>query len=145
MPDVLAAFAGPLGSVMPGSIQNAVPSGVMPYALSTAFSESRECVQLQAQYHDGTTERSQLAQTSRKAFKLAQRLTATRVIALKSFWDAQQGGVVPFLFYDLAEGAYDATGNSTVGRYTVVFRGNWSQATGMLRTDVPQIELAEVA
>jgi len=145
MPDVLSARAGPLGSVMPGSIQNAVPSGVMPYALCTAFSESREYVQLQAQYHDGTTERSQLTQTSRKAFRLAQRLTASRAAALKTFWDAQQGGVVPFLFYNLAEGAYDPTGNSTQGRYTVVFRGNWSQSSGLLRTDVPQIELTEAA
>jgi len=117
----------------------------MPYALCTAFSESREYAQLQAQYHDGTTERSQLAQTSRKAFKLAKRLTATLAITLKAFWDGQQGGVVPFLFYNLAEGTYDPTGNSTQGRYTVVFRGNWSQTTGMLRTDVPQIDLVEVA
>ena len=130
---------------MPANLQNATPSSVMPFALCTAFSESRECTQIQAQYHDGTTERSQLAQTSRKTFKLAQRLTAARAIALKSFWDGQQGGVIPYLFYNLAEGAYDATGNSTQGRYTVVFRGNWSQTTGMLRTDVPQIELAEVA
>ena len=130
---------------MPGNIQNATPSGLMPYALCAAFSELREYVQLQAQYHDGTTDRSQLAQTSRRTFKLAQRLTAARAIALKAFWDGQQGGVVPFLFYNLAEGAYDATGNSTLGRYTVVFRGNWSQTTGLLRTDVPQIELAEVA
>jgi hypothetical protein len=117
----------------------------MPYSLSISFSESREYAQLQAQYHDGTTERGQLAQTSRKAFKLAQRLTAARAIALKAFWDGQQGGVVPFLFYNLAEGTYDATGNSTQGRYTVVFRGSWSQTTGLLRTDVPQIELVEVA
>lgn len=130
---------------MPASLQIAAPTGVMPYALCAAFSESREYVQLQAQYHDGTTERSQLAQTSRKTFKLAQRLTAARVVALKAFWDGRQGGVVPFLFYNLAEGAYDATGNSTQGRYTVVFRGNWSQTTNMLRTDVPQIELVEVA
>lgn len=117
----------------------------MPYATCAAFSESRECLQLQAQYHDGATERSQLAQTSRKTFKLAQRLTAARAIALKTFWDGQQGGVVPFLFYNLAEGAYDATGNLTQGRYTVVFRGSWTQTTGLLRTDVPQIELVEVA
>lgn len=130
---------------MPGSLQNAVPSGVMPSALCVGFSESREYAQLQGQYHDGTTERSQLTQTSRKTFKLAQRLTPARAVALKAFWDGQQGGVVPFLFYNLAEGTYDATGNSTQGRYTVVFRCNWSQTTGMLRTDVPQIELAEVA
>ncbi|HTS30632.1 MAG TPA: hypothetical protein VMH81_32390 [Bryobacteraceae bacterium] len=116
----------------------------MPYSLCTAFSESREFVQLQAQYHDGTTQRSQLAQTSRKSFRLAQRLTAAHAATLKAFWDGQQGGVVPFLFYNLAEGHYDPTGNSTQGRYTVVFRGNWSQTTGMLRTDVPQIELVEV-
>ena len=130
---------------MPGDIQNAAPSGVMPYALCTAFSELREFIQLQAQYHDGTTERSQLAQTSRKTFKLAQRLTAAGAAALKAFWDGQQGGVVPFLFYNLAEGSYDPTGNSSQGRYTAVFRGNWSQTTGLLRTDVPQIELIEVA
>jgi hypothetical protein len=130
---------------MSGNIQNATATGVMPYALCVSFSESRECAQLQAQYHDGTTERSQLAQTSRKTFRLGQRLSAARAAALKSFWDGQQGGVVPFLFYNLAEGAYDATGNSTQGRYTVVFRGNWAQSTGLLRTDVPQIELIEVA
>lgn len=130
---------------MPGNVQSAVPSSVMPYALCAAFSESREFVQLQAQYHDGTTERSQLAQTSRKSFRLAQRLTAARVATLKAFWDGQQGGVIPFLFYNLGEGAYDSTGNSTQGRYTVVFRGNWSQTAGLLRTDVPQLELIEVA
>jgi len=130
---------------MPGNIQNAAPFGVMPYALCTTFAESHEFAQLQAQYHDGNTERSQLTQTSRTTFKLAQRLTAARATALKAFWDSQQGGVVPFLFYNLAEGTYDATGNSTQGRYTVVFRGSWSQTTGLLRTDVPQIELVEVA
>jgi hypothetical protein len=130
---------------MPGNLQTVSPSGVMPYALCTAFSEAREYAQLQAQYHDGTTERSQLAQTSRRTFKLAQRLAATPAAALRTFWDGQQGGVVPFYFYSLAEGPYDATGNSTLGRYTVVFRGNWAQTTGALRTDVPQLELVEVA
>jgi hypothetical protein len=130
---------------MPGNVQNAAPSGVMPYSLCTAFAESREFVELQAQYHDGTTERSQLAQTSRKTFKLAKRLTATLATALKSFWDGQQGGVVPFLFYNPAEGTWDGTGASTAGRYTVVFRGNWSQTTNILRTDVPQIEFVEVS
>ena len=130
---------------MPLNIQNAVPTGVMPYALCTAFSESRDYVQLQTQYHDGTSERSQLAQTSRRAFRLAQRLTAARVAALKAFWDSQQGGVIPFLFYDLAEGSYDSTGNSTQGRYTVVFRGGWAQSTDLCRTNIQGLELVEVA
>jgi len=130
---------------MPGNIQNAIPTGVMPHTLCTAFAESREYAQLQAQYHDGTTERSQLASTSRRTFKVSQRLTAGKTIALKAFWDNQQGGVVPFLFYNLAEGAYDPTGNSTQGRYTVVFRCNWAQTTGLARTDVQNLELIEVA
>jgi hypothetical protein len=130
---------------MPGNLQTVSPSGVMPYALCTAFSEAREYAQLQAQYHDGTTERSQLAQTSRKRFNLAQRLTASLAATLKAFWDAHQGGVVPFYFYNVIEGPYDGTGVATLGRYTVVFRGNWAQTTGMARTDVQSLQLIEVA
>jgi len=130
---------------MPGTIQNAAPSGVMPYALCTSFSESREYTQLQAQYHDGTIQRSQLAGTSRRTFHVSQRLNATLAAALKTFWDGQQGGVVPFVFYNLIEGGYDPTGNSLPGRYTVVFRCNWQQTTGLARTDVQNLELIEVA
>lgn len=130
---------------MPGNLSNAVPSGVMPYALCTAFSESREYVQLQTQYHDGAIQRSQLAQTSRRTFSLSQRLTAALASALKTFWDSQQGGAVPFVFYNMIEGSYDSTGNSTRGRYTVRFQGSWSQNTGLARTDVPQLRLIEVA
>jgi hypothetical protein len=108
---------------MPGNLANAAQNGVMPYALCTAFSESREYVQLQTQYHDGAIQRSQLAQTSRRTFSLSQRLTAALAIALKAFWDTQQGGAVPFVFYNLIEGNYDPTGNSTQGRYTSGSRG----------------------
>jgi hypothetical protein len=124
---------------MPGNIQQSALSGVMPYALCTAFAESREYVQLQSQYHDGTIQRCQLAQTSRHTFTLAQRLTASQVTALKAFWDSQQGGATPFYFYNLIEGTYDPTGNSSTGRYTVRFQGSWVQVTGLARTDVPPI------
>jgi hypothetical protein len=130
---------------MPGSLKTAAPSGVMPYALCTAFSESREYAQLQANYHDGTVERSKLAQTSRHTFTLSRRLTATKAATLKAYWDGQQGGVMPFLFYSPIEGSYDPTGNSTQGRYTVVFRNNWNEITGLARTDVQQLQLIEVA
>jgi len=138
---------------MPGSVQNAVPMGVMPASLCTAFVESREYTALVNQYHDGTVERSLLAQTSRRTFKLSKRLDATALAALKAFWDAQDGGLAAFVFYnpvDVTPGNaigsnYDPEGNSTVGRVTVVFRGNWSQSTGLARTDVPNIELIEVA
>jgi len=130
---------------MPGNLQQAAPNGVMPRALCTAFSESREYVQLQTQFHDGAIQRSQLSQTSRRTFSLAQRLTAALAIALKAFWDNQQGGAVPFVFYNLIEGSYDPTGNSTQGRYTVRFQGAWSQNTGLARTDIPQLQLIEIA
>jgi hypothetical protein len=137
---------------MPGNVANASPSGVMPAALCTAFVESRDYAALQNQYHDGTVERSLLAETSRRTFKLAQKLNASMLATLKSFWDGQNGGLTPFFFYnpfDVTSGAqigsnYDSTGNNTVGRVTVVFRGNWNQSTGLARTDVPQIELVEV-
>ena len=76
---------------------------------------------------------------------LRKRLTATLAVALKSFWDGQQGGVCRSCSTTSPRAPYDSTGNATQGRYTVVFRGNWSQTTGMQRTDVPQIELIEVA
>jgi len=52
---------------------------------------------------------------------------------------------MPFVFYNLIEGAYDPTGNSSTGRYTVRFQGSWAQVTGLARTDVPQFQLTEVA
>lgn len=54
---------------MPANIQKAVPSGVTPYVLHMAFVESREYVQLQAQYHDGSAELLQLPRTWRKTSK----------------------------------------------------------------------------
>jgi len=40
---------------------------------------------------------------------------------------------------------YDATGISTQGRYTVFFRGSWSQSLTLGRTNVPGLTLVEVA
>jgi len=65
---------------------------------------------------------------------------------------AQDGGLAPFVFYNPEEPAswqpvgsnYDPTGNSTQGRYTVVFRGNWAQTTDLARTNVQGVELVDV-
>jgi len=137
---------------MPGNLIGATPNGVMPASLCTAFTEFREYVQLQNQYHDGTIQRSQLAQTSRRTFRLSKRLSSSLLSALYSFWGSQNGGLTPFVFYnpfDVASGQqigsnYDPTGSSTQGRVTVVFRGNWAQATDIARTNVQQIELVEL-
>ena len=138
---------------MPGNLQAAVPNGVMPASLCTLFRETREYVQLQNQYHDGATQRSQLAQTSRRTFALAKRLSASDLAALYNFYVSQNGGLTPFAFYnpfDVAPGQepgsnYDPDGNSTQGRITVVFRGNWGQSTDVCRTNVQGLQLVEVA
>ena len=72
----------------------------MPLSLCTAFTELREYAQLQNQYHDGTVQRSQLAQTSRRTFRLSKRLSASQLSALYSFWGSQNGGLTPFAFYN---------------------------------------------
>lgn len=138
---------------MPGNLQQAAPNGVLPLSLCTAFTELREYAQLQNQYHDGTVQRSQLAQTSRRTFRLSKRLSASQLSALFSFWISQNGGLTPFAFYnpfDVPVGQqigsnYDPTGNNTQGRVTAVFRGNWSQATDLGRSNVQGLELIEVA
>ena len=125
----------------------------MPASLCTAFTESREYVQLQNQYHDGAIQRSQLVQTSRRTFRLSKRLSASLLSALYSFWVSKNAGLTPFAFYnpfDVGSGQqigsnYDPTGNSTQGRVTVVFRGNWSQGTDLARSSVQMLELVEVA
>ena len=83
---------------MPGNIQSAVPNGVMPFALCTAFTESREYAQLQNDYHDGTIQRAQLAQSSRRIFRPNMRLDATNLAALYTFLTTQNFGMTPFLF-----------------------------------------------
>jgi hypothetical protein len=138
---------------MPGNILAAVPNGVMPASLCVAFSEAREYAQLRNQYHDGTIQRSQLAQTSRRTFVPNMRLNATKLAALYAFLDGQNFGMTPFLFYnpfDVLSGQqigsnFDATGNNTQGRITVRLRGNWSQLSDLCRTNVQGLQLVEVA
>ena len=138
---------------MPGNLVQAEANGVMPASLCTAFTELREYAQLQNQYRDGTIQRSQLAQTSRRTFRLSKRLNATALSVLYNFWVSQNGGLTPFAFYkpfDVASGQqigsnYDPTGNNTQGRVTVVFRGNWAQATDIARSNLQRLELMEVA
>ena len=83
---------------MPGNLVQSEPNGVMPSSLCTAFTELREYAQLQNQYHDGTIQRSQLALTSRRTFRLSKRLSASVLSALYSFWVSQNAGLTPFAF-----------------------------------------------
>jgi hypothetical protein len=86
-------------------------------------------------------------------FRLNKRLNASALSALYNFWVSQNGGLAPFAFYNPFDVTacqeigrnYDPTGNNTQGRVKVVFRGNWTQATDLARTNLQGLELAEVA
>jgi hypothetical protein len=77
---------------MPGNLQQAAPNGVTPASLCTAFTELREDAQLQNQYHDGTIQRAQLVQTSRRTFGSASDC-APVLSTLYNFWVSQSGGL----------------------------------------------------
>jgi phage-related protein len=133
---------------MPGSVQNAAPSTVMPWSLSRAFVRSQEYPVLDNEYRNGESQRSVLATNSRKRWRLAKRLTPAQLEALRDFHEARNGPTEPFYFYDPYETnprfSYDPTGQATQGRYTVRFEGEWNQAIRLGRADV-EIELVELA
>lgn len=124
---------------MPGSIVNAEPSAVMPWSLCKAFVHSREFPAIENEYRGGESQRSRLADTSRKSWRLAKRLTSADLAALRSFFAARSGPHEPFFFYDPWETSpkfsYDPEGEATAGRYTVRFEGGWSQACSLSRKE----------
>ena len=133
---------------MPGSIQNAVPTTVMPNSLSRAFVHAREYGLLENEYRNGESQRGLLVATSRKRWRLGKRLTAALLQQLRDFYDARKGSGEPFYFYDPYETvpkfSYDPTGATTQGRYAVRFEGAWEQSVGLGRIYV-EISLVELA
>jgi len=133
---------------MPGSVQNATPTTVLPHGLCRAFVHSREYPLLDNEYRNGESQRSVQAVTSRKRWRLAKRLTPAQLTELRSFFEARSAGLQPFFFYDGLESSprwnYDPTGFDPNGRFTVCFVGGWNQSVGLGRADV-EIELVEVA
>lgn len=178
---------------MGGNIGYANPTLVLPQTLSTSFAESRNYLQLRNMYHDGRQQAFQLANTSRRSFKLAKRLKVADLSTLRTFFETVDGGLQPFYFYNPFDAAqyqlltsggpgtspgwglggwggggwgtgdggtpgtagslitatiigsnYDATGASPIGRYTVVFSGDWTQSTSFQRTDVSELTMIEV-
>lgn len=138
---------------MPGSVSNAAPSTVLPQSLCTAFRASREYPLLANEYKDGESQRYVQADSSRKSWVLAKRLTAAQLSTLRSFVEARRGPLEPFYYYDHYSPAtghaigsnYDETGASTVGRYTVCFTMDWAQnapGPGRFEVELAMIELA---
>lgn len=142
---------------MPGNVALAQPVGVLPRSLSTAFSESRIYPILQSQYHDDSIQRSIIQDginlpVALRMWKLSKRLSAPAILALRTFWEQHDGGMVPFYFYDpfgsvpgMPIGSnFDETGSLIEGRVTVVFRGNWAESTDLARS-VLSLQIAEIA
>ena len=133
---------------MPGSVQNAAPATVLPQSLSRAFAHQRAYPMIENAYKNGESQRSVLATTSRKRWRMAKRLPAAVLQSLRNFYDARSGTTEAFYFYDPYETSpkfsYDPTGASTVGRYTVRFNGDWQQFSTPGRSDA-SIELLELA
>ena len=133
---------------MPGSVQNAAPTQVLPQSLCRAFTHERAYPLIENEYKNGESQRSVQATNSRKRWRLGKRLPAAILQALRNFYDARNGTTEEFYFYDSYETSpkfgYDPTGASIVGRYTVRFNGDWQQSSAPGRSDV-QIELIELA
>lgn len=133
---------------MPGSVQNAVPSTVLPNSLCRAFARSQTYPVVENEYRNGESQRAALASTSRKRWRLAKRLTPALLLEFRDFYDARRGPTEAFYFYDPYDTSpkflHDPTGVVTTGRYTVRFDCEWSQAVGPGRSEV-NIELLELA
>jgi hypothetical protein len=133
---------------MPGSVQNAAPSTVLPQSLSVAFVRAQEYPVIENEYQNGESQRSVEVNNSRKRWHLAKRLTPAQLQTLRDFYAARNGPVEPFYFYDpyatSPKFSHDPTGGSVQGRYNVRFNSDWNQSNGPGRSDV-QIELVELA
>ncbi|MCZ2076035.1 MAG: hypothetical protein LC130_13680 [Bryobacterales bacterium] len=133
---------------MPGSVQNATPLTVLPASLSRAFVHEQEYPVVDNEYRNGESQRSVQATNSRKRWRLAKRLTAVQLAALRDFYDGRKGPTEPFYFYDPYETnpkfSHDPTGQASAGRYTVRFAGEWTQSVSLGRAEV-RIELIELA
>ncbi len=131
---------------MPGSVANAEPTEVMPLSLCRAFSHAREYSVLVNEYKNGESQRSRQADTSRKSWKTARRLTPSLLADFRDFYVARRGPTEPFYFYEPWDSGFthDPTGVQTTGRYTVRFEGTWEQMVGIARGDA-QINLIELA
>ena len=125
---------------MPNNITAATPTTVMPAHLSRAFHQE---LRLEADvnlYPDGSSDRKALAANNRRYFTLQETLLPTEWQSLRTFFLTHMGQA--FYFYNLRETvppfSWDPTGANTVGRYTVVFDGIWTDTYNHERAEIQQ-------
>lgn len=130
---------------MPNNIIAAVPTDVMPAHLSRAFHEERHLECDLNLYPDGSSDRKPLAGAGhdRRYFTMQQSLLPTEWQALRTFYFAHQGR--PFYFYNPRETVppfhFDPSGMDPIGRYIVVFDGQWSEVYGYRRAQAANVSL----
>jgi hypothetical protein len=131
---------------MPGTLLYAAPATVLPQALWAAFAPTDTWPTVLNTYADGNYQARSDGSQARRAWRLTRRLTFAQWILLEAFWVARRGGYDSFWFYPLFAD-YDATGASTVGRYTVRFDGQFSTTfqLGRSNAQLALIELPEIA
>ena len=121
---------------MPGNLNPANPIDVFPVGLAGAFTEQVSYESFVNSYPDGSSDRAVLVINPRRFFKLTRKLTAAQYTALYNFFKAHL--IASFFFYNGVETVppftNDPTGTNTVGRYTVVFDGSWSDAVTLGRS-----------
>jgi hypothetical protein len=130
---------------MPNNLNPANPTDVMPAQLAKAFTLDMQLEMNMNNYPDGSSDRLALALNARAYFRLTQGLSAADWQTMFTFY--QNHIIHAFYFYNLRETvppfSWDATGQDTVGRYTVVFDGPWGDVYLAPRTQV-QLGLREV-
>lgn len=134
---------------MPGNVGAAVPISVLPWSLATAFSRSNEWPIILNEYRNGECQRQILVETSRKSWAQTRRLSATQVVALRSFLDSRSGPWEAFYFYDVWETnpkfSYDASGVAETGRYVVRLEGEFSHEALLHNKHAASLALVQVA
>lgn len=142
---------------MPHSVPYAVPNGVMPRFLSSAFTSVDTYEARINEYPDGTSQRDTETDNFQRRWRLRANLPPAVAAAVRSFLAARWNEA--FWFYDaqsyVAEGGigelettdpignFDETGEDVVGRWLVRLEGGWSQSKPVGIGEAP-IELVEV-
>jgi hypothetical protein len=123
---------------VPGNIIPSTPTDVFPKMLSTAFSEEIRVESLVNNYPDGSSDRQPLVINPRKFFKLTTALTLKQWGVFRAFYFAHKSTAFYFYYGRETVPPYtsDPTGQNTVGRYTVVFDGGYSDSIGLSRSAV---------
>lgn len=118
-----------------GVVAGAVAVGVMPWKLARSFVRSQSFPLITNHYRNGEQQVRALAVGNRKLWEIEVALTAANLTALRDFYVAHSGPLIPFLFYDVTETSpafsYDATGIASTGRWTVRFDSPWEHALGV--------------